>query len=228
MARRVARSGRPLAAPNRLVLMPPLAVFVDLDGTLVTFDRPYAEITAATLRAHLGAAPAALVETYREAFFEAFDALVPRPYHAGMAAVLDAADTTADPTEMVDTLRAEEHAALTVDPAVPRALKALSADGPLGVLTNGVPGWQRAKLDHVGLTTHVDALVASYDAGAHKPAPAPFRRAEAVLPADNHLMIGDSDADVEGARRAGWQALRHTTARPFWRRQHPTDLPSHA
>ncbi|MFB6248054.1 MAG: hypothetical protein ABEL97_05745 [Salinibacter sp.] len=97
----------------------------------------------------------ALVETYREAFFAAFDALAPRPYRRGMEAVLDAADTAADPDAMVDTLRAAEHAALTVDAAVPRALKALAADAPLGVLTNGVPGWQRAKLDHVGLDAGV-------------------------------------------------------------------------
>lgn len=198
--------------------MPALAVFVDLDGTLVEFDRPYEEITGAALETHLGAAPPALVETYREAFFDSFDALASRPYRTGMEAVLSAAGAEADPGAMVESLRAAEHAALTVDPAAPRALSALAADAPLGVLTNGVRDWQRAKLDHVGLTTHVDALVASYDAGAHKPAPAPFRRAETVLPADDHLLIGDSDADVEGARRAGWRALRHTAARPFWSR----------
>ena len=200
--------------------MPALAVFVDLDGTLVEFDRPYEAITGGALEAHLGTAPPALVDTYREAFFDAFDALAPRPYRTGMEAVLSAAGpgAEADPDAMVESLRAAEHAALTVDPAVPRALKALAADAPLGVLTNGVRDWQRAKLDHVGLTSHFDALVASYDAGAHKPAPAPFRRAEQALPADAHLLIGDSDTDVEGARRAGWRALRHTAARPFWSR----------
>lgn len=200
--------------------MPALAVFVDLDGTLVEFDRPYEEITEAALEAHLGAAPPALVEAYRDAFFDAFDALTPRPYRTGMQAVLSAAGpgAEADPGAMIESLRAAEHAALRMDPAVPRALRTLAADAPLGVLTNGVRDWQRVKLDHVGLTTHLDALVASYDAGAHKPAPAPFRRAEQALPADDFLLIGDSDADVEGARRVGWRALRHTDARPFWDR----------
>jgi len=191
---------------------------VDLDGTLVQFDRPYETIISAALEPHLDAPPSALVDTYSEAFFAAFDALAPRPYRTGMEAVLDAADAAADPDAMVDTLRAEECAALTVDPAVPDALTTLGNEGPLGVLTNGVPDWQRAKLEHAGLAPHVDALVTSYAAGAHKPAPAPFRRAEATLPADEYLLIGDSDADVEGARAAGWRTVRHTDARPFWTR----------
>ena len=198
--------------------MSSLAVFVDLDGTLVRFDRPYEALTAATLEAHLGASSPALVDTYSEAFFAAFEALAPHPYRKGMEAVVDASDATADPGAMVDTLRAEEHAALTVDPSVPEALATLREYGPVGVLTNGVYEWQRAKLDHVGLATVVDAVVASYDAGAHKPAPAPFRRAEAVLPADDYLLIGDGDNDVEGAEAAGWRAVRHTDADPFWAR----------
>ena len=203
--------------------MPPLAVFLDLDGTLVEFDRPYEAIAAAPLEAHLGTSSPALVETYSEAFFAAFEALAPQPYHRGMEAVLDAAGATADPDAMVDTLRAEEHAALTVDPAVPDALATLGENGLLGVLTNGVYDWQYAKLDHVGLTKYVDAVVASYDAGAHKPAAPPFRRAEAALPADEYLLIGDSDPDVEGARNAGWRAVRHTDADPFW--AHPPTVP---
>jgi len=69
---------------------------------------------------------------------------------------------------------------------------------------------------HLG--TSSPALVASYDAGAHKPAPAPFRRAEAALPANEYLLIGDGNPDVEGARDAGWRAVRHPDADPFWAR----------
>ena len=145
-----------------------------------------------------------------------------------MEAVLDAANAPADPNAMVDTLRTEECAALAVDPAVPDALATLGDESPLGVLTNGVHDWQRAKLGHVGLATYVDTLVASYDAGAHKPAPAPFRRAEDTLTADAHLLIGDSDADVEGAQQAGWHAVRHTDGRPFWTRTPSPSSPSPA
>jgi len=69
--------------------MPALAVFVDLDGTLVGFDRPSEAITEAAQEAH------------------------------------------------------------------PRALSALAADAPLGVLANGVRARKRAKLDHVGLNAGV-------------------------------------------------------------------------
>lgn len=203
--------------------MPSLAVFLDLDGTLVQYDRPYEAITAATLEAHLGESSPALVELYSEAFFDAFEALAPHPYRRGMKAVLDATGASADPQTMVDTLREKEHAILTVDPAVPDALETLGANGPLGVLTNGVHDWQRDKLNHVGLSDYIDAVVASYDAGAHKPAPAPFHRAEATLPANEYLMIGDNDNDIGGARATGWRSLRHTRARPFWTRLPTTD-----
>jgi len=201
--------------------MSSLAVFVDLDGTLVHLDRPYADITAATLTTHLGASSPALVETYREAFFAAFEALAPHPFRTGMEAVLNAAgpDVEATPEVMMATQHTEECAALTVDEAVPEALSALGTAGPLGVLTNGVPDWQRGKLDHVGLTPYVDAVVTSYEAGAHKPAPAPFQWAERSLRADEYLLIGDSDTDVEGAREAGWRWIRHEeppAGTPFW------------
>jgi putative hydrolase of the HAD superfamily len=85
----------------------------------------------------------------------------------------------------------------------------LAGSHRLGVLTNGVPAWQRAKLDASGLAEHFDAVVVSYEAGAHKPAAAPYRLAEERLPADAYAMVGDSDDDVEGAAAAGWSARRY-------------------
>mgnify|MGYP002762755217 CR=1 FL=1 len=78
----------------------------------------------------------------------------------------------------------------------------------VGAGPNGVGSWQRDKLDHAGIADLVDATVVSYEAGAHKPDPAPFERAESALPADRRVMIGDSEeADVGGARDRGWEAV---------------------
>ena len=201
------------------------AICFDLDGTLVQLDRPYSAVTAATLTAHLGTSSPTLVETYSEAFFEAFAAMEPAPFRAGMEAVLAAADgdpdadQDADPEAMVATLRAEEFDALTVAPAVPDSLASLGEDAALGVVTDGVDDWQRAKLEHVGLADHFDAVVTSYEAGAHKPAPEPFDLAAERLPAAEYAMVGDSDDDVRGARDAGWVPIRYEEREdgpPFW------------
>ena len=198
------------------------AICFDLDGTLVEFDCPYAEIVADVFETHLGKSSPELVETYNEAFFEAFGELVSNPYHDGMAAILDAAEAedTAEPAEMVETLREREYEAVTVDEAARRSLERLAEDATLGVITNGTPDWQRGKLVHAGLddvfevadsdvTTGKqpadDAVVTSYEAGAHKPDPAPFELAMERLPAEEYVMVGDDyEADVEGSRAAGF------------------------
>lgn len=196
------------------------AIFFDLDGTLVQLARPYEDVIAATLADHLDDASPAVVDAYDEAFLAAFEALAADPYHEAMAAAADAADV-ADPDldAMVAAMRDAEFAALAVDPAVPESLQRLGEDAALGVLTDGVDDWQRAKLEHVGLADHVDVVVTSYEAGAHKPAPAIFDLAERRLPAAEYAMVGDSDDDVEGARAAGWVPIRYEDdddAPAFW------------
>ncbi|MFC6786663.1 HAD family hydrolase [Halobaculum halobium] len=107
-------------------------------------------------------------------------------------------------------MRAAEIDAAEAPPAVRESLATLAAaEGvAVGVCTNGVPDWQRAKLDAPGLTEHVEATVVSYEVGAHKPDPAPFERAEALIDADRRVMIGDdAEADVAGARDRGWDAI---------------------
>lgn len=207
----------------------------DLDGTLVDFDRPYADIVADVLETHLGESSPELIDTYDGAFFEAFGALEPNPYRRGMAAVLDAAESeaSADPAAMVETLSEREYAAVTVDDAARRSLAGLAEDATLGVITNGTPDWQRGKLVHAGLDDVFDvadpgevasgddpedAVVTSYEAGAHKPDSAPFELARERLPAEEYVMIGDDyEADVQGSRAAGFVPVHFETEGPdFW------------
>jgi putative hydrolase of the HAD superfamily len=95
-------------------------------------------------------------------------------------------------------------------------LAVLDARYRLGVLTNGVREWQLAKLDGHGLADTFDAVVASYEAGAHKPDRAAYDLARERLPADAYVMIGDDlETDVIGAREAGFGAIhldRHADA----------------
>lgn len=181
------------------------AVFFDLDGTLLAFERPYEDLLADAFETVLGESREHWIRTYDQAFFEAFGRCEPAPVRQGFQAV----DADLDAGALAEALLEREVAACRPAPGLEDALDRLAGDCRLGVLTNGVPDWQRQKLRAHGLEARFDAVVASYEAGAHKPEPAPFRLAERRLPADGYAMVGDSDADVEGARGVGWTAHRY-------------------
>jgi putative hydrolase of the HAD superfamily len=121
-----------------------------------------------------------------------------------MTAVCDRLDADASPDALVTTLREREFAATTVSDTTRTLLDSIGRRHCLGIITNGVPEWQEAKLRHHGLDDRFDAVVCSYDVGAHKPDRAPFEAAKARLDAETYVMIGDDyEADIEGAREAG-------------------------
>ena len=89
-------------------------------------------------------------------------------------------------------------------------LERLSASYVLGLLTNGAPAIQRAKLQKSGLESYFAHVVVSGDLCIGKPHPATFHRiAELVgTPPAECLMVGDSyEKDVLGARAVGMKAL---------------------
>lgn len=89
------------------------AICFDFDGTLVEFERDYAEILrdAITEHADYDAAaryPTAFVAAYDEAFYEALKAVEPTPVLAGACAVFEAAGVDGDPAAFARTLRERE------------------------------------------------------------------------------------------------------------------------
>lgn len=102
---------------------------------------------------------------------------------------------------------------LRLPPATGRTLHRLRADGwRIGVLTNGLPEIQRAKVEALSLGPLLDAVVFADElAPGGKPAPETF---EAVLhdlgvPAAHAVMVGDHpECDVAGGRRAGMRTIR--------------------
>ena len=191
----------------------------DLDGTLVHLTRSYEDIVVDALGEHLADPSPELAETYSEAFFAAFEALEPEPFRRGMEAVLAETGADADPAAMVDSLREAEYAATAVPEGARASLEGLGEAETLVVLTNGTPDWQVGKLAHHDLQGLFDAVVTSYEAGAHKPDAAPFDLVRERLPAEEYVMVGDDDeADVEGARAAGFTPIRyeHDTEPSLW------------
>jgi putative hydrolase of the HAD superfamily len=185
-----------------------------LDGVLVNRTRSDVEILRDVFVAHGIEPTEGVLTTARARFREALESLEPDPYRQSMAAVVDAAtDSDADPDDMVTTLREDTYAATTVPEAARESLAGLADDSALAVVTNGPRAWQVGKLDHHDLTDHFEAVVASYDAGAHTPDVAPFDRLRERLPADEYVMVGDGDA-VEGARAAGFVPIEYRTDGP--------------
>lgn len=196
------------------------AIFFDLDGTLLRFDCPYDQLLREALTRELGQESEAMVDAYEERFAAAFDACEANPVEAGMAAALAAADIDGDPEALAAALLDAELRHSVVPEGTVESLDALAESNSLGVLTNGVPDWQRAKLDHHSLLSRFETVVCSYEVGAHKPDAAPFSTARERIDAETYVMVGDDyEADIEGAREAGFVPVRveESEGKPaFW------------
>lgn len=111
----------------------------------------------------------------------------------------------------------------------------------LVLITNGAGSTQRHKAEATGLTSLLDAVIISGEAGVAKPDPAIFMLAAATadVPPEAAWHVGDSlTADVAGARNAGlgagvWlnrQAAAHpgdgVAARPHYEIISLTELPA--
>ena len=185
-----------------------------LDGVLVQRTRSDAEILRDVFAAHDIDPTDERLTTARDAFRRAFGALEPDPYRQSMVAVADAvpaaddADSTVDPDDLVATLREATYAATAVPEAARESLAGLAEENALAVVTNGPREWQVGKLDHHDLRAYFDAVVTSYEVGAHTPDTAPFDCLRERLPADDYMMVGDGD-DVEGARAAGFVPIEY-------------------
>jgi putative hydrolase of the HAD superfamily len=170
-------------------------------------------VLSEAFRAVGGAVREEWLERYDEAFIDAFERCELEPYRRAFAAAGarrdSASEPPGDPAAFVEALLDREIAACEPPAATDADLDRLAERHTLGVLTNGHPDWQRAKLEAHDLAKHFDAVVASYEVGAHKPNAEPYRVAERRLPADAYAMVGDSQADIDGAEAAGWSAHRY-------------------
>lgn len=82
----------------------------------------------------------------------------------------------------------------------------------IGVLTNGLPSIQRAKIEALDLASRIDAVVfADEHAEGGKPAPVAFDQVLTTLGVAPHraVMVGDNPVcDVYGGRQAGLRTIR--------------------
>ncbi len=181
------------------------AVYFDLDGTLLGYDRAFDDIVRGALPA---GAPDAAIETYTENVLAALSERRQEPYERAFAAACEAHDIDADPRAVAAEYRDREVAATHVSDAARDLLETVAERHPTGVLTNGEGRMQRRKLAAHDLDAALDAVLVSNAVGVRKPDPAIFERARERLPADTHVYVGDTyEEDVEPARRAGFEAV---------------------
>jgi len=80
----------------------------------------------------------------------------------------------------------------------------------LHIITNGFKEVQHIKLNNSGIAHHFDKVIISEEVGQKKPHPAVFDFAlkATAASAQEALMIGDDlEADIVGARNAGWDQV---------------------
>ncbi|MCO8265330.1 HAD family hydrolase [Haloferax sp. AB510] len=181
------------------------AVFFDLDLTLLRYTADFETIFDRAVPN----APKGAYDRYLSVFFDAFEDLAVDPYAVGFEVITDEFDIGDDPEALVARYAEAELAATTVPASAREALVRVADRRPTGILTNGAPAVQRAKLERHDLTDLVDAVVVSNDpaVASRKPDSGIFEAAETALPADDYVYVGDTyDEDVVGARNAGWEA----------------------
>lgn len=188
-------------------------IFVDVDGTLVQYDRSFPEIFAEACE-RVGVVPDDEHHRYyTERFFEHFGAFVDDPYLGASRDLCEEYGLDVNPQPFRDARLTAEYDATVVADGVHDALDVLSDDHRLGILSNGVGDIQREKLRRHNLLEHFETVVVSHDVGVMKPDSRIFAEAEDRLPADRHVYVGDSaDHDIGGAVDAGWDSTVHVVA----------------
>lgn len=114
--------------------------------------------------------------------------------------------------ELVNVIRRHEPV-LTLGSIASAVLAQLRTEGwRIGILTNGLPATQRAKVHALGLAARVDSvLYAEEHAPGGKPSRVAFEAAIAAVgvPASRAVFVGDDlMCDIQGARAAGLSTIR--------------------
>jgi len=185
------------------------AVWFDLDGTLVTYDRDFDRLVEdALVAAGVRSPPDGAYEAFAERIFGALEACEPEPVVLAYEAVGRDLGLEIDPAEAAAAhVELEVEASVLTDGAR-ETVAAVAERAPVGVLSNGDAELQRAKLAAHGIDDLLDAVVISAEAGVGKPDPAVFEAAEAELDAADHVYVGDEyESDVQPATDAGWETI---------------------
>jgi putative hydrolase of the HAD superfamily len=188
------------------------AVLFDVDDTLCRYRRTGDELLAAAFE-RTGVDPFITLAEYQDRYPEFVDDSDSMTDLRERCFAAIAAQQGRDPSvgRRIAEVYAHErdHGNVEPLPGVEAALEAVG-DQSVGVVTNGAPAMQSAKLEALGLEDAFDVVVhGGYDAPA-KPSPATFETALSALSVrpERAVHVGNSlSSDVAGARAAGVGAV---------------------
>lgn len=194
------------------------AVSFDLDNTLCRYERSSAELLSLAFDT-VDVDPLFGVEDYVATFDELAVRVDDMPTLRRQAFEQLAVDAGAS----ADTGRAiaraytgqRDPSRVTWREGMATAFEAIADAYPVTIVTNGFPAAQDAKLDRLGITETVDAVV--YGDQVRKPSVEPFVQALAAVKTSpsRALHVGDSlEHDVAGANRAGLVSVWYPHEQP--------------
>ena len=201
-------------------------VFFDLDDTLIGYAAAeegalvaaWREVYGEGCPVDAGALQAAAGAVYRERFgygTPGYGALAEMPVETLTRAVtIDLLARFGIEGDVERLARAWAEAAGRLLAAEPGALETIAALRKaalrVGLITNGPGAFQRAKLEMAAIAGCFDAIVIDTEFGHPKPDPRIFEHAAAAAglkPAELAFVGNSLEADVAGARAAGWTAV---------------------
>jgi HAD superfamily hydrolase (TIGR02253 family) len=199
-------------------------VLFDLDDTLIHFDDYWKASLMETIRRHPATKsfdPDVLFERLRE-----MNQVYEKLYHRQEISLRDFRNLRLIRALAGLNVEIDEHVAddfnalhqhisrhyMKANPELLQMLTRLRQTYALGVVTNGTSGWQRQKIEALGIQPlfSEEAVIISEEVGSEKPAPEIFREALArfrVRP-EEAVFVGDSwENDVKGPMRIGMKAI---------------------
>lgn len=189
------------------------AVLFDLDGTLVEYERPTAEVLDLAFE-RAGTDPFFDVGEYLDRFNDhlAPGVSIAEGRASCFAAIAEDCGHDSERGRAVAEAFAEsrDHSRVELVAGARETLDALAADHALGVVTNGPPGMQTTKLEAAGLADYFETVVFAGHDAAPKPDPEPFEVALDTLDSypSRAVHVGNSlSSDVAGAHAAGLQSV---------------------
>lgn len=183
-------------------------VYVDLDGTLVQYNRSFSDIFADAAETADVPATEETEAYYTECFFEQFAAFDDDPFLTAARELCTEYAPETDPEAFAEARVEAELRASVVAPSAVDTLESLAVEHRLGVLSNGVGDVQCAKLDRHGLSSLFDEIVVSHDVGVMKPDPRIFEIAKAGIRGDEYVYVADNlEDDILPANEAGFRTI---------------------
>ena len=188
-------------------------VFLDLDDTILDFQRAEAEALSKTMR-HFGVNPTPdLLHRYHEInaaqwrLLEEGKITRPQLLVGRFRLLLEELELPLDSEAVCTEYETNLGRGHFFVPGAPALLETLSPRYDLYLATNGTAHIQRGRLESAGILPQFKGVFISQEVGADKPSPAFFRACFRTIPDFDpaaSLMVGDSlTSDIRGAKAAG-------------------------